>query len=249
MSRRRTTGLVVGALLLAACSTANNGRLENPHAIADESLAGNTVTVTGAVTEVLAGGAFLLDSSDFSVSDADETLILAAGKTPVQQGGFARVRGTIGTLSREKLDDQLINGYGEDVLSKHEGEVIVRAERVTPVANPGPAADVLERALDDPATEVRETLTFSARVRAVLGPQVFWIAGRGENGVAVITKLRRDISRGDVVAMTGTVRRYDPAQLRGAGFTLRSDVADEVRKRVDTGVVFVAEQITLVNTG
>lgn len=242
--------LLAAIVVTTACSGPRNGRLEDAEALGQaDGLAGETVTVSGEVTDVFDGGAFLINGEDLSFGTPAGTLILGPEDSAVSVGGFARVSGTVERLVITDLEPTLRSRYGEDVLATYEDEYIVRAETVTAIDKPGAAAAALEKALDDPETEVLETLTLSARVRDVMAPQVFWIGGPRGEGVAVVTQLRPDIDAGDVVEITGTVRSFDPEVIqREAGITLRSDVADELRRRLREDVVFVADYVQLANT-
>lgn len=154
-------------------------------------------------------------------------LVLTTAAPNVAKDGYVRARGT---------------------LTRVDGDYAIEATHVEAIHRPGAQAAVLEKALDDPRTEVLETITVTAEVREVLAPQAFWIAGRGDDGVVVVSRHRPDVDERDVVQVTGTVRRFDPSViLSEADVVLRSDVAEEVRRRVEENVVFVAESMTLVN--
>lgn len=230
-------------VLVGGCSeAARDSTLEEAQEL------GAGVTVSGEATEVLDSGAIVLSGDHVSFGDSTATLVLPESPTEVEEGDFVRVRGALARLAVDELGDEEMNRYGDDVLGTYDGQYIVRATTVEAIDRPGREASVLEDALDDPTTEIRETLTLSARVQEVMSPQVLWIAGTGRDGVAVMTNNRPEVDSGDVVELTGTIMRFDPAAIQQeTGITLRSDVAEQLSERLGDDVVFVAEHLTLAN--
>lgn len=253
MRRRRwvwTFGAILAVVLTVGCSEwSKESTLEEAQELGagDEPLDAG-VTVSGRATEVLDSGAIVLSGGDVSFGGGTETLVLPDHAPEVDEGDFVRARGDLVRLAVDNLGDDEVNRYGDDVLGTYDGQYIVRAESVEAIDAPGREAKVLEEALDNPATEIRETLTLSARVQEVESPQLLWIGGTADDGVPVVTENRPEVDTGDVVEMTGTIMRFDPAVIQQeTGITLRSDVAEELSARLADDVVFVADYLTLAN--
>ena len=246
----RAAVVLLAVTLVAACSGApTESKIEETQELgAEEELFDAGVTVSGKATEVLESGAIVLSGNDVSFGGETDTLVLPDTPPEVDEGDFVRVRGDLLRLAVDELGDDEMNRYGGDALSTYDGKYILRAESVEAIEVPGREASVLESALDDPETAIRETLTLSARVQEVLSPQVLWIAGTGGDGVPVVTENRPAVDAGDVVEMTGTIMRFDPAAIQQeSGIALRSDVAEELSERLVEDVVFVADYLTLAN--
>ena len=251
MTRHRWVWTMIALLvvmLAVACSDpTTESTIEQTQELGAGELFNAGVTVSGKATEVLDSGAIVLSGDDVSFGGGTDTLVLPDTASEVDEGDFVRVRGTLLRLAADGLRDEEMDRY-DDALGTYDGQFVMRAEAVEAIEPPGQEASALERALDDPETEIRETLTLSARVQEVMSPQVLWIAGTGSDGVPVVTENRPEVDTGDVVELTGTIMRFDPATIQQeTGIALRSDVAEQVSERLASDVVFVADFLTLAN--
>lgn len=241
----RLLGAMACLLLAVGCTAAAQTPPEKVRPGEPDPFLSEEVTVSGQVADVFPDRGFLLSGDDVRFGAGPGTLVLTPGGADVDEGAYARVRGTVSMLDLADAQSSIVQQYGKDFLIGFDGEYVVTAETVEAVDRPGSDVSMLRAELED-QRDLRETLTLSAQVQDVIAPQVFAIEGR-DDSVLVLAHNRPEVDQGDVVEMTGEVMRFDPAEIQSAtGIILRSDVADQVRQHAGD-IVFVARQVTVVD--
>ncbi|GGC13278.1 hypothetical protein [Cellulomonas carbonis] len=195
---------------------------------AGDDLIGESVTVSGEVTEVVADGAFWLGaggglfeegapvvsaSGDFADDDVE------VGEDLVDSDTIVQVQGTVEEFVLEDFEEANGVDLDDDAYEELEGEAVIVADRVARLAG--------------------EDVTISGEVHEVLSTVAFRLVGAGWT-VVVIDAEQAAVEPGDTVEITGTVRQMDAAEL-GDDYGL--DLDDALYEEYEGELVLVADTV------
>ena len=163
------------------------------------ALVGQTVTVSGEVTEVLAQGALRVGGED----GAESVVVLSAPyesfaplglddpQRLVDTDTVVQVTGTVRQLLLEPFQEEFGIEYDTETFAPLEGANVLVADAVSTLAG--------------------DQLTLAGEVEEVLGRTSFRLEGSGWN-VVVLDAGNTAVDPGDVVQVQGTVRRLDAGE-------------------------------------
>lgn len=191
-------------------------------------LLGQNVTVSGEVDEVVDEGAFRVGGDDLG---GDSALVLSQSGsfddlgTDVNEGlveddTVVQVTGTVREFDLAAFEEEFGVDYDDELYEEFEGEVVIVADQVSTLAG--------------------ESLTIAGEVSALVSTVAFQLAGAGWT-VVVLDAQQAEVSRGDYVQVTGTVRQLDIAELEEEFGT---DLDDALYDAYAGDLVLVAENVT-----
>lgn len=191
-------------------------------------LLGETVTVSGEITEVIDPGAFWLGAGgglfeegapvvsaagDFTAMDVDPAGLLDSDT-------ILQVTGTVAEFVLLDFEEEYGIDLDDDLYEDLEGEAVIVA--------------------DDIATLAGEDVTIAGEVFEVMSTVSFRLVGAGWS-VVVLDAEQAAVEPGDSVEVQGTVRQLDVAELE-EDYDL--DLEDELYTPLEGELVLVADAVT-----
>lgn len=193
----------------------------------DSALVGQTVTVSGEITDVLAPGAIRVGGAD----GRDSVVVLSAPfasfealglEDPEQladSGAVLQVTGTVRQLLVEPFEEEFGIEYDAETFAPLEGANVIVADAVSTLAG--------------------EQITLAGEVEEVLGAAAFRLDGSGWT-VVVLDGEAAAVKEGDLVQVQGEVSRLDVAEMQEEMAGLPADDYEQY----DGELVLVAETVS-----
>lgn len=194
-----------------------------------DDLLGETVTVSGELTEVIAPGAFWLGAGG-GLFEEGAPVVSAAGEFTawgiedpealVEEDTILQVTGTVAEFVLVDYEEEWGIDLDDDLYEELEGEAVIVAEEV--------------------ATLAGENVTVEGEVFDVLSTVAFQLAGAGWN-VVVLDAEQAAVEPGEAVSVTGTVRQLDIAEIEE---DYGVDLDDGLYELYEGDLVLVAETVS-----
>lgn len=245
--------LALLAVLAVGCDQGDETALEEAEeeGVA-EGMVGQSLTVSGEVTETFPSGAFVIAGDDFSFGEpaAAGTLILpgdASEVARVAEEGRAQVTGTVREFVIADVEEELGVDFDDDLLVEYEEEFAIVADTVEFVPAGTDDETAVEEAEEADTLIEGETVMISGEVEAVYGPHAFRILGEeATEGTLVVgadTVEAHQIAEGDVAQITGTVTEFIIADVEDE---LGIDLDDDVFLEFEEELAVVADSVDVV---
>lgn len=246
--------LLVLGLVVAGCANGDDTALEEAEEEGTaEGLVGESLTVSGEVTEVFPSGAFVIAGEDFSFGEplAQGTLIVpgdAAEIPTVEEEGRVQVTGTVREFLIADFEDEFGFDFEDDLFVEYEEEFAIVADTVEFVPPGTDDETAVEEAEEEDAELIEgETVTISGEVEVLYEPHAFRLLGEAvTEGTLVIgadTVEANQISEGDVAQVTGTVTEFVIVDVEDE---LGIDLDDDVFVEFEDELVVIADSVDVV---